>query len=414
MSSGIYYNGVYKFEGCGAQYTSSVLSLGTFTTVVVFLIMSLAYNFVEPFIGLPYKMFVMMFIAILFSQASFFWAGQQRLQYKYKALIVVTLFNSLLAPILALFCIIKLGMGYEGVVYGYVISTLIFGGVLYVLIQSKGRTYFNKTYWHYSLQLSIPLIPHYLSLILLGQLSRIMVQYYCGPAIAGIYSLAYQVSLVMNLVIAGINSALTPWMYQNLKDGKYEVIKKGTSILVIFISFFSVVAMLISPEIVRLLGTEEYLQAVWIIPPVLLSTVLTFIYCIYGTVLFYYEKTRLVTIATTSGAIINVVLNCLFIPKYGFIAAAYTTLVSYLVLYLLYRYFTFRTCQTKNLIFGDIFDIIVSRLALLLLSILTIITLVFFLLPVYVRYIVIVMMLICSIKKQKVFINTLHNLKNKM
>ncbi len=76
MSSGIYYNGMFKFEKEGERYTSSVLSLGSFSTVIVFLLSSFLFPFVEHFIGLPYKMFVMMFVAILCSQALFFWAGQ--------------------------------------------------------------------------------------------------------------------------------------------------------------------------------------------------------------------------------------------------------------------------------------------------------------------------------------------------
>lgn len=411
MSSGIYYNGMFKYESEGKQYTSSILSLGSLTTIILFLLSSFLFPFIENFVGLPYMMIVMMFIAILFSQALFFWAGQQRLQYKYKTLIIVTILSSVLAPFIALFCIMKLGMGYEAVIYGYVLSTLLFGGFLFIKLLKEGKIIYNRDYWNYSLSLSIPLLPHYLSLIVLGQLSRIMVQFYCGPSMAGIYSLAYQVSLIMNLIISGINSALTPWLYQNLKNKEYRKIKQTTTILILSISSISIVAMFVSPEIVRILGTEEYLQAVWIIPPILLSTIVTFIYSIFGTILFYFEKTNLIAIATTSGAILNVILNMIFIPRYGFIAAAYTTLISYVTLYLMYRFFSIQTCKNSNIDFVILFDLFKIRMALLILAIISLLSLAVFLLPFYLRYFLVLMIIILIYLNKSVVYKTIKNIK---
>jgi len=298
-----------------------------------------------------------MYVAIFVNQALLLWAANQRINYKYKALIIVTVLISLLSPLFGLFFVIKQSMGYEGLVYGLVLSYVLVCGWLYFKILLKGKCFFHREYWMYSLQLSLPLIPHYLSMVLLGQLSRIMVQYYCGASLAGIYSLAYQVSLIMNLLITGINSALTPWLYHNLKEQKYVDINRVTSVLILSIGTVSIIAMLIAPEITLILGGYEYMDAIWIIPPVLFSTLLTFVYSIYGTILFYYEKTQWVAICTTSGAVINMILNILLIPKYGYISAGYVTLGSYFILYLMYRYFSLRICVLNSISFGTLFNL---------------------------------------------------------
>jgi len=357
LSGGIYYNGAMKYEGSESQYTSSVLALGSISTLLVFVVTSLFYPLISSYIGLPYNIFLLMYVAIFVNQALLLWAANQRINYKYKALIIVTVLISLLSPLFGLFFVIKQSMGYEGLVYGLVLSYVLVCGWLYFKILLKGKCFFHREYWMYSLQLSLPLIPHYLSMVLLGQLSRIMVQYYCGASLAGIYSLAYQVSLIMNLLITGINSALTPWLYHNLKEQKYVDINRVTSVLILSIGTVSIIAMLIAPEITLILGGYEYMDAIWIIPPVLFSTLLTFVYSIYGTILFYYEKTQWVAICTTSGAVINMILNILLIPKYGYISAGYVTLGSYFILYLMYRYFSLRICVLNSISFGTLFNL---------------------------------------------------------
>ena len=46
---------------------------------------------------------------------------------------------------------------------------------------------------------------------------------------------------------------------------------------------------------------------------------------------FYYEKKKRLVIASVVAALLNIILNWIFIPKFGYIAAAYTTLFSYIV-----------------------------------------------------------------------------------
>lgn len=357
MSGGIYYNGVMRYEGEEPQYTSSVLTLGSLSTVLVFVLASFLYPIISSYIGLSYNVFLLMFVAIFFNQALMIWTANQRINYKYKSLIVITILVSLLSPLFGLFFVLKYNMGYEGLVYGLVLSYFFVCGWLLITILYKGKCFLQREYWKYSLKLSFPLLPHYLSMIILGQMSRIMVQYYCGASLAGIFSLAYQVSLIMNLLISGINSALTPWLYHNLKEQKYDEIKRVTITLILCVGFISVFAMLIAPEIILILGGYNYMEAIWIIPPVLLSTLLTFIYSIYGTVLFYYEKTEWVAISTSSGAVLNILLNIILIPKCGYIAAGYVTLVSYFLLYIMYRYFSSKVCNQKSIDFWNLFDL---------------------------------------------------------
>lgn len=66
-------------------------------------------------------------------------------------------------------------------------------------------------------------------------------------------------------------------------------------------------------------------------PPVALSVYFMFLYPLFGNIEMYYGKTKMVMMVSTIGAILNIVLNYVFIPKFGFVAAGYTTLICYII-----------------------------------------------------------------------------------
>lgn len=80
-----------------------------------------------------------------------------------------------------------------------------------------------------------------------------------------------------------------------------------------------------------IMATEEYMQAIYVIPPIIGGVFFQVQYYIYANVVYYYKKPKYVMYASVSAAVLNVVLNYIFIRKYGFIAAGYTTIFCYLV-----------------------------------------------------------------------------------
>lgn len=119
-----------------------------------------------------------------------------------------------------------------------------------------------------------------MSIMLLGQSDRIMIKYYCGDDKVGIYNLAYQVSMIMNIFISAINNSLVPWTYEQLKNKKYNNIKSAANKLCIFVALLTSALIIVAPEFIMILGTSEYLDAVVIIPPVALS-VYDYALCVY-------------------------------------------------------------------------------------------------------------------------------------
>ena len=86
----------------------------------------------------------------------------------------------------------------------------------------KGKEFFSKEYWGYALRIGIPIVPHYLSGIILNQGDRIMIDKMVGKTEVALYGLAYSIGMLVQLFISGMNSALTPWMYSKIK--KYDIL----------------------------------------------------------------------------------------------------------------------------------------------------------------------------------------------
>lgn len=103
--------------------------------------------------------------------------------------------------------------------------------------------------------------------------------------------------------------------------------------------------ILIAPEVLVFAAHPEYSTAKWVVHPVVCGCFFLFIVGTFMRVEFYHEKNKIIMVASVCAALLNVGLNAIFIPRFGFIAAVYTTLGSYM-LFEAFHYFAMRlTCK---------------------------------------------------------------------
>lgn len=195
----------------------------------------------------------------------------------------------------------------------------------------KGKSFYVKKYWKYAIQFNVPLIPHYISGSILNQGDRVMINSMVGKSAVGIYSVAYNIGMLMQIFTNAINSSYTPWMYTSLKEKKYQEIKKISSILLLLVACLVWILMAFAPEIITVFASKEYGQAIYVIPPIAASVFFIFMYTIFSNLEFYFEKNKFIMIASIGAAVLNIILNLIFIPVFGYIAAGYTTLGSYVI-----------------------------------------------------------------------------------
>lgn len=331
LSSGIYTRGLVKYEDSRDEFTSSLEGL----SLTLILCWSIVYfifpSFWNGLFSMTTVQMVSMFLIIWTTGVYNFWSKEQRFDYKYQKLIAVTLAMSIAKPVLG---IVLVSLSQDKVtarILGLAIVEIVISLPLYIVYARKGRKFFSAKFWKNALIFNIPLIPHYLSTTVLNGADRIMIGRMVSESAAGIYGLAYSISLVMTMFNTALLHTIEPWLYRRIKEKRTADIGRIAYPCFAFIAFLNILVIAFAPEITAIFAPPEYIDAIWIIPPVAMSAFFMFSYSFFAVFEFYFEKTRMIALATCAGAVLNIILNYIFIKIYGYYAAGYTTLFCYMV-----------------------------------------------------------------------------------
>ncbi|MBR3808845.1 MAG: oligosaccharide flippase family protein [Clostridia bacterium] len=347
LCAGVFNNGMTKYPGERNKYMSSMQGLSTVATLLLFCVYLPFREYINEFTGLSTLLIVTIFAECLAAPALAFWSARQRYEFKYIALVGVTIGVAVLSPALGLVAVnLTEEKGVARILSAALVNVCV-GLFFYILNIARGKKFFNKEYWSFALKFNIPLVPHYLSAIVLSHSNRIMIERMFGETEVAIYSVAYSFSLIMNIVTQSINSSYVPWTYRKLKDGNTAPLKKYTTILLLVIATISLIPVLVAPELMWIIAPPEYAEGVWIIPPLSTSVFFMFLYNLFANVEFYFEKTKFVMLASVTGAIANVGLNLLLMPKFGYLAAGYVTMLCYMLFAFAHYMFMRKVCKEK-------------------------------------------------------------------
>lgn len=331
LFTGVHQQGLIKFDKQRPQFTSSLLGLTTFLVGFWTIIYLLFKDFWNEVFSLSTVQMLAMLIMILTSAAFNFWVNEQRVYFKYRAIVVITLIVSLLKPVLGIILVLNSEDKVTARILAMVIVELFAYTGLYFIQLRRGKIIISAEYWKYALIFNLPLVPHFLSQTILNNADRIMIQNLVGESEAGIYSVAYAVSSLTMLFNMAIAQTLNPWFYQKIKDKRTkEIAPVGYTTLVIIASV-NIVLIILGPEAISIFAPASYYDAIWVIPPVAMGTVFLYSYELFSKFAFYYEKTVFTMIISVAGAALNILLNYIFINLFGYLAAGYTTLVCYVL-----------------------------------------------------------------------------------
>lgn len=408
-----YLNGLAKIDDDKDknELAISLLNLSFLITLTWFIVYFILRTQINSFLNINTNIIIFMFLEVLFIPAINFWTTKQRFTYSYKKLFIWTLIQVFLNTVLGIIFVVNVSEGDQAIARVFSISILqvIFGFVLIIGFIYNAKKVIVTKYWKHSLKLHLPLLPHKLSLTILSSADRIMISNMTGSIEAAIYSVAYSASMAINIIKLAINDALTPWIYNCIKMKRFEELKSKSINIILCVLAMVFGFVLFAPEIMLVMGSKTYANAIYVIPPVAASVYFTFLYNLFSNIEFYYEKTSGIMIASVFAALLNILLNIIFIKKFGYIAAAYTTLACYIMLSALH-YLAMKKIINKNLGKIELFNMRI----IVMLSIITILSvIVFSILYNYtiIRYVIILLFLIILIIKWKTIIKLVKNIK---
>ena len=347
IAGGYYMRGLVVNEDDRDVLTSSMLGLTATMCGISLVVYYIFSNVLNQITELNTFLFSIMVLQIFLSNTYYIWMNKQRVDYNYKPIVKITLLVTLLNPIVSVFAVLNADacLQVEARVLASVIIEIVLYSYLIAFLIKKGRKLYKRKYWQEAILFSLPLVPHYLSKIVLSQADRVMIGSYCGLEEVGYYSVAYSIAVIILIFNQAVSSSLDPWLYKSIKEKSFSSISDISIKILILMSLLNLSVIAFAPEVLKIFAPANFYTAVWVIPPITASVFFMFMYDLFTAFQYYYAKTKWIMLASLVGALLNIVLNSLFIPLFGFIAAGYTTLICYILFGMAHYFFMCKVCD---------------------------------------------------------------------
>lgn len=260
------------------------------------------------------------------------------MKYKYKMRTALMILPNLISAVISIITVIMIvhNHRYWGRIVPTTIIYVFFGIFVFISVFKNSHMYFNQVYLIYTLKISAPLVLHGIALNILSQSDLTMITWLADSSQAGIYSLIYNFSMIATVITTSLDGVWVPWFTNKLKTDQKKAINDKVVDYIYLMTISLIVVVLIGPEVVKLLASSNYWEGITIIPPIVIANYLVFSYTLYVNIEHFHKKTIYITINTLIAASSNILLNYFLVPKFGYIAAAYTTVISYLIAFILH------------------------------------------------------------------------------
>ena len=228
---------------------------------------------------------------------------------------------------------------WEGRVTGQLVAAVLFGiySLYYLFKLSEYKISPDKKSITTLVRFGLPLVPHELGAFVIAYSDRLFIMNMIGAEATGLYSVGYQIGMVIGLLQNSFNQAWVPWFFEMLTHGRYR--EKLNIVRITYIYYLAILilvlgVMIILPFVFVFLG-NDFASASEFVLWISLGFAFNGMYKMVVNYLFYTKNTYIVGAITTLTAILNLVLNYFFISKYGAIGSAYATALAFFVQFIL-------------------------------------------------------------------------------
>lgn len=321
----------YDYENKFDEYIFSILALSMMSGFIWMVLLNSFSGYFSKLMGLDIRYINAMLIYLIFLPAVNLFQTRERYYFEYKKTVLISVLLTVGTSLLSVILVLLMENSLWGRILGAVIPTILLGICLFGYFVRNGKRV-RISYWKYALPICLPYIPHLLSLTVLNSMDRIMITKWCGSEATAMYSLAYTCGSIVTLLLNSLNSAFAPWLGEQLSKKKYNEIRSFSKVYILLFFIMAIGIMLVAPEVLFVFGGQRYMEAKYVMTPVAMGCVCQFLYTLFVNVEQFEKRTFGMAAASVFAALVNFVLNAVFIPRYGYLAAAYTTLVGYICL----------------------------------------------------------------------------------
>ncbi|MGN9136116.1 oligosaccharide flippase family protein [Clostridium sp. HCP1S3_B4] len=334
---------LYTIEGKNEESKNQPLKFGTeillvssFGLGLILLgISALSYNNLR-FISYLVYIFLSYFTFALYNNLLAYLRGQD----KVNSVVIAGILNSLVSLLSNVILILYFNMGLYGILISSVLGTFVAN--IYIVFKInfftilKNTNNLNKADKIKMISYSVPLIFTGLAWWVNSSSDRLFISAFASVSINGIYAIANKIPTILSACHSIVYQAMQLSVFKEIhSDDKDEYLKSLYSIYSFIMQSICSILIFFDKVLAKILFKEDFYIA-WKYSPALLISIVFFSIAGYLTTIYAAEKeTKLIAKATIIGAIVNCVLNILFIPKFKLFGAVIATVIGYFLIWLI-------------------------------------------------------------------------------
>lgn len=233
---------------------------------------------------------------------------------------------------LIMYFVIVTDSGAYGVLWGQIISCLVWGIAFGFLLGRSARPFVRNDRIAASVRYSLPLLPHAIFTWGITFADRIILERLVPLHELGVYGVGYQLASVLPVLSLAMLDAWLP-RYFRTADSRSGAIEywRTLNVFCALVGATAVIVAFSAEEIVGLVATADYVAAVPILHVVVAGLIFHGLYHAFLFSLFYDKKGAAVSLATGMALLANVSGNIIFVPIFGIMASAWVTVGAYVV-----------------------------------------------------------------------------------
>lgn len=261
--------------------------------------------------------------------------GLLQIEERAREYVALTIGMALLTTLLTVILVVTLRLGAAGYLAGALAAGIVMAPVYVLLTTRRANVRWRPDIVRSALLYGTPLVPHGLAGWTLELSDRAILQRFVSLASLGIYSLAYQFGVLMNVVGTALNNAWIPFVFKRLNEDRSDA---GASLSRLATYFAAAIAWaglgvaMLAGDAIAVLTPVAFHDAIPLAPWIVFGCALQALYYVPGNLVLARGRTSRLAIVTFSAAVMNVTLNLALVPRYGVAAAAWATFASYLLM----------------------------------------------------------------------------------
>ena len=329
-------NAKYDFPDKIDLYVSTLLRLTLIPLIVLCLVIVIFSNSITGFTNFSSSILFLLLFQSYGTAMLSICNARLALEYNYKKYLTFAFFYTFVGIGLSIILILTVFNTQRdyGRIVGAATPMIILACYIFIYEGKKASFQFDGKMASYALAFGIPMICHYLSQSIQSQVDRIMISKMVDTSSTGIYSFAYSVAMILQVIYYSVDNVWSVWFYEQMDKKNYSSIRPVLKKYIFIIAVLASIMLVGSKEFIMVMSSRSYWIGRNIFIPVLLGIFMLFLYTIPAGVEYYYKKTKYIAVMTAIAAVVNISLNYILIKAFGYEAAAYATMVSYAVTFL--------------------------------------------------------------------------------